>query len=398
MTRIDHRLPSAIAAGLVLAGICYLLATGLAASFVQPERERISLIELAPDRPPPAPEAKAAPVVPRTARTVVPPGTEPVILKDWSTASPEQRNLDFVKATQWVKDNMPEEDRRLIRWRAELPQGSGPARVTRLQPANLTTHTLYWPASWSKGRLPIIAWGNGQDGKCANSSLPYAAFLAEIASHGYFVVAVGNDDIDYPQPEGLEILADGRPIRTQASALTKAVDWAIAENSRAGSPYAGRLDTGRIAYMGHGCGGGQAIAAGADARTATIVVLSGAARFNPDASAARKAPIAQFDGAEDDREVLTAGDANLARAQAAGWPMVRAALAGMGHDTAYPGPDRRWSRAVIAWLDWKLRDSARAGAAIERLAQNGWKRVGIATPGGAPVEAAGGGEGAVAAQ
>src|SRR5207302_304654 len=112
---------------------------------------------------------------------------------------------------------------------------------------------------WSSGRMPIIAWGNGYNGMCSNSSLPYAAFLSEIASHGYFVVAVGNDDIDYPQPEGLEVLADGRPIRTQASALRKAVDWAIEENARAGSPYAGKLDTSKIAYMGHACGGGQAL-------------------------------------------------------------------------------------------------------------------------------------------
>ena len=145
-----------------------------------------------------------------------------------------------------------------------VPQGSGPGRVTRVRPANLDTHTVYWPARWSRGKLPIVAWANGTAGKCFNSSLEYAAFLAEIASHGYFVVAVGNDDIVFPQPEGLEILADRRPIRTQPGALNMAVDWATAENSRGGSPYAGKLDTGKIAYMGHGCGGGHALIASFD--------------------------------------------------------------------------------------------------------------------------------------
>jgi len=281
-----------------------------------------------------------------------------------------------MKAFKWVKENtVSEEERRLARWRAAVPQGSGPARVTRLRPPNLTTHTLYWPAAWSKGPLPIIAWGNGYDNKCSNSSLPYAAFLSEIASYGYFVVAVGNDDIDYPQPEGLEILADGRPLRTQASALTKAVDWAIAENSRAGSPYAGKLDTSKVAYMGHACGGQQAMAASSDPRTTTTVLLNAAAKFSPGSSDAHKASIAFFEGAKDDGLVLDAGDANFAKAQAAGWPMYKAALKGMSHDGAYPGPDRRWSKAVIAWLDWQLKGASNGATALNGLRRDGWSRI-----------------------
>jgi hypothetical protein len=374
---MNDRLKSAIATALIQGVLAYALIMGLAMTITRHADDKLTVVDVPPERAPPPPSPPPAPKAPLVRAAPVPAGGEPVVLHDWAAASPVQRNLDFIKARKWVNDNLPEEDKRLARWREELPQGSGPARVTRLRPPNLATHTLYWPAKWAKGSLPIIAWGNGYDGMCSNSSLSYAAFLSEIASHGYFVVAVGNDDIDYPQPEGLAFLADGRPIRTQASALTRAVDWAIAENGRAGSPYAGKLDTSKVAYMGHACGGGQALQASSDPRTTTTVLLNAAARFKPDPSAAHKAPIAQFEGAQDDSGVLDAGDANFAKAQAADWPMYKAALTGMSHDGAYSGPDRRWSKAVLAWLDWQLKGDSSAATALDALLRDGWSRIGV---------------------
>lgn len=363
---MSSRLKSIIAATLIQGVLFYALIMGLAMTFTRETADRVSAVTItAKVGPPPvkAPIIRAAPVAAKD---------RPVILHDWSAASPAQRNQDFMKATKWARDNMPEAERRLERWRAAVPQGSGPGKVTRVRPANLATHTLYWPAQWSRGPLPIVAWGNGNDGMCSNSSLSYAAFLSEIASHGYFVVAVGNDDIDYPQPEGIEILADGRPIRTQASALRKAVDWAVAENGRGGSPYAGKLDTGKIAYMGHGCGGGQAMSAASDPRAMTAVLLNSAAALRPEAT---KASLAQFEGQPDDHAVLEAGEANFAKAQAAGRTMYRAALAGVGHSGAYPGPDRRWSGTVLAWLDWQLKGDAKAAAMFAGQARAGWSRI-----------------------
>jgi hypothetical protein len=369
LVRMGDRLKSAIATALIQGAIGYALILGLTMSIPRQTNNRLTVVNLPDERAPPAlPRTPKAPLAPP-----FPAVGQPVILQDWAKASPVQRNLDFIKAYKWARENLvSEEDRRLARWRAAVPQGTGPAKVTRQRPPNLTTHTLYWPAAWSKGPLPIIAWGNGYE--CSNSSLPYAAFLSEIASHGYFVVAVGNDDIDYPQPEGLEILADGRPIHTQASALTRAVDWAIAENGRAGSPYEGKLDTGKIAYMGDACGGGEAMEASSDPRTTTTVVLNAAARFRPDPSEAHKASIAEFEGRPNDG-VRDVGDANFARAQAAGWPMYKAALKRVSHDGAYPGSDRRWSKAVIAWLDWQLKGDSNATTVSNDLRRDGWSRI-----------------------
>jgi hypothetical protein len=376
MGRINNRLTASIAAALIQGALGYALVTNLASSISREADGKLTTVDLKPSLEAKAPQIPApSPTARLVSSPPVPTAGRPVILHDWATASPIQRNRDFIKVQKWLNDNLSEGERRFARWRQDLPQGTGPARVTRLRPPNLTTHTLYWPAKWSKGLLPIIAWGNGYNGMCNNSSLPYAAFLSEIASHGYFVVAVGNDDIDYPQPEGLEILSDGRPVRTQASALTRAVDWAIAENSHAGSPYAGKLDTSKIAYMGHACGGGQAMEASSDPRTTTTVLLNAAATFRPDPIAAHKATIADFEGSQDDQNVLDIGEANFARAQATDWPMYKAALNGMSHDEAYLGPDRRWSKAVLAWLDWQLKGDSNAATKLCGLSRNGWSRI-----------------------
>jgi hypothetical protein len=372
MPPMSPRLKSIIATTLIQGALFYALIMGLAMTFTREPPEKLSAVTFTPKAKPPPPPVLPLPKAPIVRVSPVAAKDRPVILGDWSAAGPAQRNQDFMKATKWVRDNMPEAERRLERWKAAVPQGSGPGKVTRERPANLATHTLYWPAQWSRGPLPIVAWGNGNDGMCSNSSLSYAAFLAEIASHGYFVVAVGNDDIDYPQPEGIEILADGRPIRTQASALRKAVDWAVAENGRGGSPYAGKLDTDKIAYMGHGCGGLQALSAASDPRAKAAVLLNSAAALRPEAT---KASLAQFEGQQDEQSVLAAAEANFAKAQAAGRTMYKAALAGVGHSGAYPGPDRRWSGAVLAWLNWQLKGDAKAAATFVAPARPGWSRI-----------------------
>jgi hypothetical protein len=56
------------------------------------------------------------------------------------------------------------------------------------------------------------------------------------------------------------------------SDLTDAVDWALAENTRSGSPYFGRIDPAQIAYSGWSCGGVQALQVAKDRRVKTLVI------------------------------------------------------------------------------------------------------------------------------
>jgi hypothetical protein len=122
----------------------------------------------------------------------------------------------------------------------------------------------------TRDKLPVLVWGNGG---CGIDTKRYGDFLSTIVSHGF--IALGT----VPQ-EGAE--------RRQATAddLRGAVDWAFAENGRAGSPLNGKIDTNQVAVMGQSCGGFLSVALGADPRVETIGVFnSGVQPPNPNAPA-----------------------------------------------------------------------------------------------------------------
>ena len=63
-----------------------------------------------------------------------------------------------------------------------------------------------------------------------------------------------------------------QPARTKASDLTDALDWALAENARSGSPLFGRIDPALVALSGWSCGGLQALQVAKDPRVKTMVL------------------------------------------------------------------------------------------------------------------------------
>ena len=261
---------------------------------------------------------------------------------------------------------------RLSMWRAELPQGSGPNRVVRLIEPGFTEHTIYRPADLRRsGKLPIVAFANGA---CRNTSTEYAAFLSELASHGYLVIAVGRDDQPMgPAAAGQTTSPDGRLLQViDEKVLNQAVDWAIARNVDASSPYRGRVRTNRIAYMGHSCGGMQALTASADPRATTAVVLNSGYYRTPPARppgplpAYRRwselhAPTLILTGGPKDVAYTIAKD-SYADGAAAKLPIFLASLPPLAHSGAYVAPDREWSRVVVAWLDWQLKGDRKARA------------------------------------
>ena len=156
--------------------------------------------------------------------------------------------------------------------------------------------------------LPIVAFGNGG---CRNSSGEFRNFLSEIASQGFLVVAIG--------PAGNAVVMGGedRQNMTAASQLLDGITWAVAENSREGSPYFHKLDVTKIAVSGQSCGSQQAIQVSGDPRVSTTVALSqginmgpppggrgGAAAGTPAAAAGAPEPRA----AERAGQVAAAGD------------------------------------------------------------------------------------------
>lgn len=261
---------------------------------------------------------------------------------------------------------------RLDRWRAELPQGKGPYRVVRLIEPDLPEHTVYRPTRMERaGGLPVVVFANGA---CRNTSIEYAAFLSELASHGYLVIAVGRDDQPFDLgPDAPKTSPDGRPVQVMdEKVMNAAVDWAIARNAERSSTYYRKLRTDRIAFMGHSCGGMQALTAGADRRATTTVVLNSGYYRTPPARppgplpAYRRwtelhTPTAIFAGGPKDVAYRIARD-SYEDAAAAGLPVFLASLPTVAHSGAYVAPDAEWSRVVLAWLDWQLKGNARAKA------------------------------------
>lgn len=262
------------------------------------------------------------------------------------------------------------------------PQPPGPYRVDVISEASLASHTVYRPSDLSafgaSKKLPIIAWGNGA---CSNAGLLFQTFLVQVASHGYVAIASGPKDAPLPafaQQRPGQVTTAPNPNSGIKSAQTKdadmktAIDWAIAENARQGSPYFGKLDTNAIAVMGQSCGGLQATANSGDPRVKTVVIWNSGV-FNAGAptgmSGASKdmvpkfhAPVAYFLGGPSDVAYPNGKD-DFARVT-----NVPAFLGSInsGHGGTFNHPGAGWFGEVgVAWLDWQLKGDKAAASYFE---------------------------------
>ena len=175
----------------------------------------------------------------------------------------------------------PQPDRAALERQAEINSrpdtpGSGRFAAMKEEVASLPRHVIYRPrdlAALGSTKLGVVAWGNGG---CSDDGASSRFHLLEIASHGYLVIASGRilSGPGAPPREPRPPAPQGQlpPPRTQVSDLSDAVDWALAENTRAGSPYFGRIDPAQIAYTGWSCGGVQALQVAKDPRVKTLVI------------------------------------------------------------------------------------------------------------------------------
>jgi hypothetical protein len=187
-------------------------------------------------------------------------------------------------------------------------------------------------------RHPIVSWANG-------TLFPlddYKMLLQHWASHGLVVIA-------------------GHTNSTAGGGTHKAgIDWLIAENARAGSPYFGVLDTAHVAAAGHSQGGGATIAAGAQkpgplALTTTLPLMP-ILSFESDTSIVGKqtAPMFNINATMDTRDP-TGTVANQIYA-AAKTELVQAAFIGVHEDAMGPA----MLAPTLAWFRLKLMGDAAA--------------------------------------
>ncbi|MFW6354928.1 MAG: serine hydrolase, partial [Verrucomicrobiota bacterium] len=146
--------------------------------------------------------------------------------------------------------------------------GRGPHAAIVTEDPALPGITLFRPRDLAPfdeaNPLPIVLWGNGG---CANTAREHKRFLNEIASHGYFILALGRFD-------RLESHDEVAEQKTHSGQLLEALDWILDENGSASSSYFAKMDPANVAAMGMSCGGLQAIEIAADPRIRTTVVCN----------------------------------------------------------------------------------------------------------------------------
>ncbi|HEY6456319.1 MAG TPA: hypothetical protein VIY90_13685 [Steroidobacteraceae bacterium] len=260
--------------------------------------------------------------------------------------------------------------------------GTGPYPAMKEEVASLPHHVVYRPrdlAALGKQKLGVVAWGNGgcsEDG--ASTRFP----LLEEASHGYLVIASGrilSGPGAPPRPPAARPFGSAPassaprqlpPPKTKAADLTQAIDWALAENRRAGSPYFGRIDPKQIAVSGWSCGGLQALTAAEDPRVRTAVLQNTGIFING------PSPIPGMDLAKSELLKLhtpvlyiLGGPTDIAYANGMDdfkhiehIPVAVANIA-TGHGGTYFQPNGGAVASVaVSWLQWQLRGDKKAAA------------------------------------
>lgn len=234
------------------------------------------------------------------------------------------------------------------------PGGAGPyGPASYLTHPSLPGHTIYAPdpRALAEGeRLPVLVWANGMG---LAWGLMFGAFLREIASHGYVVIASGA-----PGDEGVWTAAGWARLRmVGAGAMEEAVRWAV----RAGQGGEGQ---------GHGGG-----AAGWDVRAhvdGTRIALGGQSKGGLDAyeTAAALRRAATEEGGDGARAAAAAAARDAVRtvmlfnsgligrsaaqaAQVTGLAVPVLYIAGGPADVAHANAERDWAelvpRALPAW-------------------------------------------------
>lgn len=257
--------------------------------------------------------------------------------------------------------------------------GSGAYPATYAMAPNGLEDVVYQPADLTlvKGKLGVYIWGNGGCGYDATSARFH---LIEIASHGYIAIAPGEiqsgPKAPAPPAPGTPRPAPGADKRATSEKMIAALDWILAENQRAGSPYFGKIDPAAVAFSGHSCGGIIAMAAALDPRTKALILEdSGLFRQLPEGASGNPVfkimtqmskadlvklhtPVLYILGGPQDMAEPNGLD-DFQHIQHV--PVFVADHPGAGHGGLFSEPNSEGTKIELDWLDWQLhKDSVAA--------------------------------------
>ena len=272
-----------------------------------------------------------------TACTTAPTPTEPQIIEE--EASPAPPVMDMARLMS----------------EAVEPEGPGTQLgpypdVTIAAAPGLPTHTIYYPSNFADaGDMPVLIWGNGA---CRNDGKSFYRTLTKVASHGYFVVAVG-----------LYETVEGAP-QTTGAQMIEALDWL---NSAPDLPeeLLQNVQTDSVAVMGQSCGGLMTVEAAADPRIDTIGVINsgvmgGASPRGMSVPIVSKddlnliqTPALYINGGTNDVAFENSND-DFERLNHV--PVFYGIMEGAGHFATHRHRNGgRFAEVITAWLDWQLK-------------------------------------------
>ena len=231
--------------------------------------------------------------------------------------------------------------------------GTGPYSSIVVTDESMPDYVIYRPVSLAnavqqeRGPLPVLFWGNGA---CANTSAGYERMLAELASRGYVVVAIG---------EMQQVYGDREDRQTSSSMMHRAIDWLCRASEDRQSDYYHMVDTLRMAAAGHSCGGAQTLANAGDPRLKTYMICNAGMGDIEMADASSRSlptlhgPVLYLTGGPDD---VAYRNAQLDYERIQHVPVFLGDLPTAGHGGTYREPQGGdFGRMVIAWMDWQLK-------------------------------------------
>ena len=227
--------------------------------------------------------------------------------------------------------------------------GSGPHKVTveTNSDKGINEGTIFRPTDLGGAeKYPIFVWGHGA---CTRNGMSNSAAMAELASHGYFVVADGKPNGGDPN---IEMSND---VVGMAKSLLAYITWAVDENDKPCSAYYGALDSSKIAANGFSCGGLMAAGTSSDPRITTWgVTSSGLTSPNQNFYKAVHTPVLIIEGGTSDIAYEN-GVRDFDELSALGIPvMFFSKNIGHGGDlSSSRGGD--FTKINLAWLNWQLK-------------------------------------------